>query len=445
MNLLAALRNTVTLDPFDVCYSLSSEAMNYLALRGASLPRRGIRYGAIRFLHMLLGRIRYDIRTYRDPIKENSLLFFSSTKNQRDALAPLIERIPAMQRTAISDKDLPRGIVRLLALPFVGVLLARYVSSTGYRRASMQYVFHRYWQSYGCYLYFRLLTREGVSAVILANDHWMTHRALLKAANDNGVPTVYVQHASVTTKFPPLEFSYALLDGRDALEKYDAIGPSHTQVYLVGTGKLDKYMQSAERAQGTRRIGICTNLLDPEGRVEELCAALAEIFGGEALVLRPHPRDGRRAAWMQMASRFGMGLSDSSSQSPLDFLRTVDVLVAGESNILLEAALLNVRPLYYDFPLEGRDHYGFLEHGLVQSRYTEPVELCAALQMQGRDVAPPRERTKRYCATVGTAYEGRSAELSYELLAGLLREQKAPSGKWKRIPDTVNLEAYELA
>jgi len=57
--------------------------------------------------------------------------------------------------------------------------------------------------------------------LVVANDHSYPCTTIVKAAQDEGVKTVYIQHASVSDKFPALKFDYALLEGLDSLEKYN--------------------------------------------------------------------------------------------------------------------------------------------------------------------------------------------------------------------------------
>src|SRR5690606_18182252 len=50
--------------------------------------------------------------------------------------------------------------------------------------------------------------------IFFSNDHTPAARALLIAAKDLSIKTIYLQHAAVSTIFPPLNFSLSLLDGQ---------------------------------------------------------------------------------------------------------------------------------------------------------------------------------------------------------------------------------------
>lgn len=446
VRLVSRFVQAAQLDVFDSCWNLSSEARDYLGVYAETLPPAGIQHGIRRFWSTLRGRTRSELSDPWIRLSSSSIAIFVSTNNQRAALTPLIKRLPSATTTVLSSEEIPKGLVSLLSLAFLPLLLVHYIRASGYRRRAMNHFFDSYWSSYGLYVYFRLILATGPSAVIMSNDHSLYNRALLKGANAEGIATFYVQHASVTSKFPALDFTYALLDGRDALEKYDAIGPSDCKAFLIGIMKLDDYItNAAEPRSPVNRIGICFNAGDPADRIEHLCESLTASGQSARFILRPHPSDRRYERWHRLADRFGAQASDSRAELSLDFLRDkVDAVLAGESNILLEAALLNVYPLYYDYALEQRDHYGFLQHGLVTQRLEEPNEATDALQMLSRAIHWPRSRTARYCATIGTEYEGRSTDLALELIDCLLSARDVPQNRWRRVLDTVHLEAYTL-
>lgn len=81
---------------------------------------------------------------------------------------------------------------------------------------------------------------------LVSNDHSFPNRALCSLARVHGVKTAYVQHASVSARFPPLTFDYSFLDGSVSREIYrqldsnTSIGkalnrPRH--VFLTGVAK----------------------------------------------------------------------------------------------------------------------------------------------------------------------------------------------------------------
>jgi hypothetical protein len=130
---------------------------------------------------------------------------------------------------------------------------------------------------------------------------------------------------------------------------------------------------------------------------------------------------------------------------PFQFLSSIDVLIAGDSNIHLEAALMDVLPIYHDFSGTAEDWYGFLRNGLVE--YAKDADrVCQIIERERKAKSPVRKRAKRYCVTVGTAYQGRSAELAASVVSSLgenpARSMIADPSVWKPM-SSASFRTYE--
>jgi hypothetical protein len=257
----------------------------------------------------------------------------------------------------------------------------------------------------------RLLKRTKPRAIIFANDHLVIARSLLLAANDLGIKTYYIQHASVSEFFPPLEFTYSLLEGRDALDKYKKSGALNTHVKLVGMPKIDKYSNQINKKPIITSVGIAFNLLDEIEAVFKVADRINNSFPDLEIVLRPHPSDKRDLRLLKEYK-----LSDSKCNDSFSFLSKIDLLIAGDSSILLEATLMNVYSVYYLYnPSAIFDYYGFLKNGLVEycENETQLLDLISKIKIRKPDV---HERAKYYNETVGTSDFGRSSDLILEIL-----------------------------
>ena len=117
-------------------------------------------------------------------------------------------------------------------------------------------------------------------AIIFANDHIIKHRALLLASKSLGIKNFYLQHASITKEYPPLKFDFALLEGKDALDKYMDCGEVSSEIKFVGMPKFDdfaKYKKDKKRSK-IRTIGIATNPFDDFKYVNLLIEKLNNDF-----------------------------------------------------------------------------------------------------------------------------------------------------------------------
>jgi len=413
---LSLFRQASKLDIFDLAYEFSSESLNTLSLAGYwlkvnGLLRKGttVRIG-IFFWHFYKSLIGYWRRRGAAILNETPFPFVSAY--------------------ALSYAYLPLVVIHFL-------------KAKGYKKKTFGYIFDQYWLSYGLYITARMwFRRQKPRAFVQANYTYSYHRVLHKAACDEYIPTFFLQHASLPDNIPPLQSDYALLEGQDALNKLAHAGTTPSRIFLIGMPKLDAHLRHINVQAQVRSIGICTNDLDPLLRAEQLLARIRQEFAALPLILRPHNADLRVSAWQDLARRYGIELSDSRTGLSFDFLRRVDAIIVGDSNLLLEAALVDVVPLYYDFAERKIDWYGFQRHGLVPY-FSEPQQVCHCIEEISVSKPPVWAKAKLYCATVGTRYDGHSDELAAALIQSLVSGAQVDRSIWKRIPD-IGLEAYEL-
>ena len=272
-------------------------------------------------------------------------------------------------------------------------------------------------------VYRRALRHYRPRAVIFSNDHNDDTRSLLLACRAEGVPTAYVQHASVSTNFPPLGFDLSLLEGQDALDKYRQCGPIAGQVELVGMPKADAYLGRRNLAPAVRRVGLACNIHDPLPALTDTLVYLSRQLPELSFTLRPHPSDGRDFGPLRQLLP-ALQWSDARAENVFDFLLRQDALVAADTSTHLEAMMLNVASIYYRFaanPLTD-DYYGYAARGLV-ARANSPAELAATLHRYAQHKpADLYQRATYYNATLGTPNEGQSRVRTASFLNDWLNE-----------------------
>jgi len=266
-------------------------------------------------------------------------------------------------------------------------------------------------------VYRRALRYYRPRAVVFSNDHNDDTRSLLLACQAEGVPTAYVQHASVSANFPPLGFDLSLLEGQDALDKYRQCGPVHGRVELVGMPKADAYLSQKNTAPAVRRVGVACNIHDPLPAIIATLAYVVKAMPDLTFTLRPHPSDGRDFEPLRKLLP-ALQWSSARQENVFDFLLRQDALVAADTSTHLEATLLNVASIYYRFgtnPLTN-DYYGYAARGLIE-RADTPEALAATLHRYAlRKPADLYRRAAYYNATLGSPDEGRSQPRTMALL-----------------------------
>tara|TARA_R110001583_G_scaffold82491_1_gene218771 strand:- start:8471 stop:9715 length:1245 start_codon:yes stop_codon:yes gene_type:complete len=258
----------------------------------------------------------------------------------------------------------------------------------------------------------RTIKKYRPRAIVFTNDHLVEARSMLLAANSLDVPTFYIPHASVSEYFPPLEFTYSLLDGQDALDKYRKCGPINSNVELLGMPKFDKYVGEVNVANTVKSVGIAYNMVDKVEDVLKLAKLIKANISEVELILRPHPGD-TRSFEKEIEE---ITLSDSKKEDAFSFLKKIDVLISGESSIHLEAVLLNVYPLYYSFSPNNRyDYYGYIKKGLVEP-FANPQKIVQELNELKTNRPDIRSRANYYNAAVNASFYGKSCEVMSELI-----------------------------
>ncbi|NVO85217.1 hypothetical protein HW556_10035 [Hymenobacter sp. P5252] len=266
-------------------------------------------------------------------------------------------------------------------------------------------------------VYRRALRHYRPQAVVFANDHNDDARALLLACQAEGVPTAYVQHATVSTSFPPLGFGLSLLEGQDALDKYRQCGPIAGQVALVGMPKADAFLARRNLAPAVCRVALACNTLDDTAAITTTLDYLLTEFPNLTFTIRPHPGDTRDFSFL--ATRHpALQFSDARKQNVFEFLSAHDALMAADTSTHLEATLLNLASVYFRFGSHGiaDDYYGYVAHGLIEQADTLP-ELAGWLRrMQLAKPADLYQRAAYYNATLGTPNEGHSQQRAAQVL-----------------------------
>ncbi|MDZ7809372.1 MAG: hypothetical protein U5L11_03500 [Arhodomonas sp.] len=293
--------------------------------------------------------------------------------------------------------------------------------------------------AYAYLVYFeRVLRAVRPEIVLVSNDHNVANRSLVALARFKGIKTAYIQHASVSSIFPALGFDYSFLDGPAALHVYqqcennrpsDASWPKQRYVFLSGQKKR---LPSLRDKASSGAIGLALNALDDPADIAALIKRLTDA--GCQIRVRWHPGIKGRSleplkkileAYPQVAQ------SDPSEESVGRFLEQVDMLVAGNSSIHLEAALARVAPIHFEMSASGTpDYYGYVEHGLSRhaDNLEDLVDLVDGVLHDGQPALNP-SAIRYYSATFDTEWHGREGELVAKHLVALI-EGAEPSALW---------------
>lgn len=209
----------------------------------------------------------------------------------------------------------------------------------------------------------RILKIYKPQKIIFSNDHLPYQTAIKNAAHELNIKTYYFQHACVLNNFPKLNFSVSFLEGQDSLFKYKNVGEIRGDIELIGMLKARNFSKQVNKKNKVTSIGIAYNEYDNLHDIEILILRLKNEFSELTIFIRPHPADNRIIGNLKKS----VEISNSKSENSFVFLGRIDLLISGDSSIHLDAVLMNVVSLYYNFSINNVfDVYSFVKNGLVQ-------------------------------------------------------------------------------
>jgi hypothetical protein len=206
-------------------------------------------------------------------------------------------------------------------------------------------------------------------SIIFSNDHSYIPRALFLMAKKNDVPTIYIQHATVTNSFPALEFDLSLLEGQDAFDKYSTKG-IYGKVKFIGMPRFDKFFEMRRKTLPSEinTIGFAFNTVDSIQVIYEILRKLLIDLPSMKIIIRRHSKDTRDFKTPLSTLGNSIFFSDPLSEDPFAFLLNCDLLIAGDSAIHLDAGMMNVSSYYFNFASGSKikDLYGFIKSGFIR-------------------------------------------------------------------------------
>lgn len=439
-------RKAVKLDIFDLNYEFSSESLDYMGLEISGSYKKGILNRIVAFAWHMFKAFKDLLFARPKNIPSHAVIFWTVGKNDNDSVWPICSMVSGgylVDNSNRTELSFPWFFAYMLSVLFWPLLVINYFKSQGYQRRSFSNTLDYYWCIYGLYITGRYwIHLHKPKAIVFCNLLHPYHRVLQISAKDEGCINIYVQHASLINSMPPFTCDYLLLEGKDALVKAAIAGIEKAKVFLIGMPKHDAYVHLVNTRQKVLAVGICTNGLDPLFAADELVSQLRRIFPRLPVVIRPHDADRRTSLWKKLAQKYNMNYSDSRIEFPFEFLRKIDVVIAGDSNILLEAAMMNVVPIYFDFSGKNLDWYGFYKNGLV-NYFSDPIDVCNYLSNIMEDKPNVRTKAIYYNSAINTNIDGYSFKLAAELIDVIISNNKIIDlNKWQRI--LINrIEAYE--
>ena len=370
----------------------------------------------------------FNVDSYQN-IK-NKIVFYAISKNNYDSLNPVYKKLKNHSIFLKSDYRLsnsaflfPIIIPLIISIYFIPSLIHKILYERSIHRKRYLLYLDDILLSMGfrafAMTYLKFLKPK---AIIYANDHSFYSRILIKHAEKLNIPCFYIQHSAVTEIFPSIISSYALLEGKDSLNKYSKNTRSNKNLFLIGSPKFDNYIKHINTNNKVRSIGICSTSSMDKIQVIKLVKKIKKLIKNNIIFFRPHPAEMINKKYSDNDLLESIQFSNPLAENSFDFLRNVDVVITGHSSILLEATMMNVYPiLWLDTKSISRyndnhtDKYGFVKNKLTESFYSvdEIIELLVNLLSKKPDV---RDRAEFYIENINQDWDGKSAHYAASII-----------------------------
>ena len=343
---------------------------------------------ALSYIYLIIIHLRFK----RSLIKNRDILFFCATPNQFSVLYPITTYLPNDRYSFVVPRSLKISeqsnqsqlnyvtvnlydvfkffILNVVRLAYLVRLFMNQKGLLIYR--GMSFFSVHFWLIY----HFTLIQYSKPKLVVLANDHNAQTRSLLVVCRHLDIKTAYVQHAEVSDRFHSLDFDLSFLYGQYSLNIYKRCEkrrnkgtvPPTQRLYFL-SGSLRNIDISDRKSKNDKLIHIGF-LIKGTDLLEDIIASAKHLARYGVVIVRPHPNLRHQAikAKLEKECPQRVFFSNSLTESSSDFLSKVDVIISGNSTMLLEAAIAGVLPIYVDNMSAGvLDYYGFVENNVAVS------------------------------------------------------------------------------
>lgn len=369
---------------------------------------------------LVVGKAFTMIRPFRNSNKckvKASKLIFINSKNQASTFENFKE-VDDYSLFTISPKISSKYICLLQPTVIDILVLFLFIlkSRTTFKELKLKYPL-RYLMTFLYVLLFNNILRgKEYNLSITSNDHLPEHRTFRLVSSLLGLKTAYVQHAQVSKLFPALSFDFAFLDGKASLDIYKSIGNiNNTKVFLTGALRTPELVFSRHSINYENKlIGVALNKLDSKQKIKSVAEVLMNIPNCK-IILRVHPALVMDQKYLDELSIIFGGKIVFKNGSLSDFLKAINLLIVGDSNIALDAVISDIPVIYKNMSdVNIFDYYGFLKNNLVMDGNKD---FQSALDNAFTNItAISKESVRYYSASYKTEWEGREVEYIDKIL-----------------------------
>ena len=192
--------------------------------------------------------------------------------------------------------------------------------------------------------FYDLFQYESYQAILIFNLVHPSSMAAYIACKSLGIKCEYFEHAT-TPKVsirPTLVLSKYTVSHPHSALLIESIVARKSKIRILnvhGNARLPSFPQHI------RRIGVCFNSLDDLVSIGSVLSSLKHFEAD--VVIRLHDADRRIKVISRMVQKYGYHFSRASESDIERFLKGVELLIAGNSNVISDSIHANVPAIYY--------------------------------------------------------------------------------------------------
>ena len=345
------------------------------------------------------------------------VLFYAPELNNQRAILPIVENMPSDKYTFWkSTDDLPKREIFLRSLLLLPLFIYLYLRSGNEDRKLIGSFSWDFMKASGVYKTLeKVLSRNPqLKMIVMASDQDIECRIMIDLAKKYHYKTLYVQHASVSEYFPALNFTYSFLDGMESYEKYLRCGNVSGNVFLSGGTRFDMFYKF-KKVGKKYDVGIAYNDVDDLEVIMRLCMFIKDNYTSK-IIVRPHVSFliNNPDYDFGIFTSQGFAVSNPLMEASYVFLSEIKVMVANESSIHLDAAIMGVPSIQYNMSKSEHlsDYYSYIKNGLTKA--CEDVSDIVRLLSMGYTI--PDKTIRYYNASCNSIVEGSVGKMIAEFI-----------------------------
>lgn len=223
----------------------------------------------------------------------------------------------------------------------------------------------------GYHLLYGYLLKK-VKVVIKYNDHIFNNVLLHDMCKERNIKTVYIQHAPVSYRFPPLHHDLNVLFSKDSQSKYKFLNNTVKAFNFFDVRFLMSKNIIQQSSNNKKSILFALNIKDDINYIKQVVDLFASDY---TIILRPHPREKRQFENLIDSKN----VSISNGNSVWEDLAKTSIVILNESSVVLEAIYSGKKVYKAAFLSKAIDNYSFIKKGLITKEFNNINDLKKAV------------------------------------------------------------------